>query len=73
MSSGLDIVPKNLGRHEIATVQMTGTAYVTTCNCIAIDIYPRPADDPKRDLPLSNRDTIYKTKPISFGWPSMTC
>jgi hypothetical protein len=32
--------------HDIATVQTTGkTAYVTTCNCIAIDIYPA-ADDP---------------------------
>lgn len=32
-----------MGQHDIATVQTTGkTAYVTTCNCIAIDIYPAP-------------------------------
>jgi hypothetical protein len=32
--------PQDMGQYEIATVQTTATtAYVNTCDCIAIDIY----------------------------------
>jgi hypothetical protein len=36
--------PQDMGQYEIATVQTTAaTAYVNTCECIAIDIYSCPA------------------------------
>jgi hypothetical protein len=35
-----------MGQHEIAAVQTTGaTAFVNTCNFIAIDIYSCPGDE----------------------------
>jgi hypothetical protein len=38
--------PQVMGQHEIATVQTAGaTAYVNTCNFVAIDIYHCPADE----------------------------